>query len=201
MPDAAAPETSVAAVILAAGASQRLGEPKQLVSLHGESLIRRSARLAAESGCSPVLVVIGFEAPRMRNELEGSCVRLVENPEWPEGMGSSLRAGMAAAAELEPPPSAVLLLVCDQARLTAVHLRTLLASHRSGGLPITASVYGKQPGVPAIFASRLLPQLLAVSGDHGARDLIRSHRASVQEIPWPEGAYDLDTPADREQLA
>jgi molybdenum cofactor cytidylyltransferase len=91
----------------------------------------------------------------------------------------------------------VLVLVCDQPRLTADHLRQLLDLHKAtDNLGITASVYGQRAGVPAIFWSRLFPALLASQGDRGARDLIRASTAEVQGIPWPEGELDIDRPED-----
>jgi molybdenum cofactor cytidylyltransferase len=191
------PDFRCAAVVLAAGASTRLGQPKQLVRLEGESLLHRTARLALEAGCSPVLVVLGFEAETLRAELHGLNVDVVVNHEWQEGMGASLRSGMEALRKRDPQPNAVLVLVCDQPRLAADHLRTLLAHHQSARrIAITASVYARRAGVPAIFAAKLFSALLASSGDRGARNLIRAHAAEVQGIPWPAGELDLDLPED-----
>jgi molybdenum cofactor cytidylyltransferase len=191
------PDFRCAAVVLAAGPSTRLGQPKQLVRIDGESLLHRTARLALEVGCSPALVVLGFEAETLRAELHGLNIDLVVNHEWHEGMGASLRSGMEALRDSDPQPHAVLILVCDQPRLTADHLRTLLARHQSARpVAITASVYARRAGVPAIFSAKLFSALLASSGDRGARDLIRAHAAEVQGIPWPAGELDLDLPED-----
>jgi molybdenum cofactor cytidylyltransferase len=203
------PDFRCAAVLLAAGASTRLGQPKQLIHIDGESLLRRTARLALEAGCSPIYVVLGYEADGMRPELAdlpidaSMPVNIVVNQNWIEGMGASLRSGMQALRTAEPQPEGVLVLVCDQPRLTADHLRELLArqadarhttaaSHRA----ITASSYSGRYGVPAVFSARLFPALLASQGDRGARDLIRAHAAEVQGIPWPPGELDLDSPED-----
>lgn len=199
------PDFRCAAIVLAAGASRRLGQPKQLVRIGGESLLRRTARLAVEAGCTPVAVVVGFEAERMGGELAGLAIETVLNPRWHEGMGSSLRAGIGAIAKLAPATEAVLLLVCDQPRLSAEHLGTLLARHEGelagSRKPITASVYGRNTGernagVPAVFARRYFDELSAIAGDRGARDLLRAHWEEVEGIPWPEGALDLDRPED-----
>ena len=191
------PDFRCAAVVLAAGASTRLGQPKQLVRIDGESLLHRTARLALEAGCSPVHVVLGFDADSMRAELQGLAADPVVNREWQEGMGASLRSGIEALRRSDPQPHAVLILVCDQPRLPADHLRALLARHQSARrIAITASVYARRTGVPAIFAAKLFSALLASSGDRGARDLIRAHAAEVQGIPWPAGELDLDLPDD-----
>ncbi len=200
MPDAAREPGSpqIAAVLLAAGASTRLGQSKQLIQVAGESLLRRSARLAVEAGCAPVFVVLGFEAERMRTELEGLKVQTVVNNEWKEGMGSSLRRGVAAASQTQTHPAGVLVLVCDQLRLNLEHLSNLLDRHTHGAAPITASLYAGKSGVPAVFAARLFPELLAAEGDSGARNLILQYGSRVQTLAWPDGALDLDLP---EQLA
>jgi molybdenum cofactor cytidylyltransferase len=195
------PEFRSAAVLLAAGASTRLGQSKQLIRLEGESLLHRTARLAVEAGCSPVFVVLGFEAQRMQVELRGLPVEVLTNPQWEEGMGSSLRFGMTALCRHQPQPDSVLVLLCDQPRLTAEHLRELLAAHKEGGgSAITASVYAQRAGVPAIFPARLFPELLASVGDQGAKNLIRAHAVDVQGILWPEGEFDLDRPQDLNRL-
>lgn len=191
----------IAALVLAAGASARLGQPKQLLRVGGESLLRRTCRLALESGCSPVIAVIGSGAGRMRQELRGLNVSPVANPSWPEGMGSSLRCGMDTLLALDPPPDAVLLLVCDQPRLSREHLRRLLDEHRSSHAPIVASEYAGRAGVPAVFASSFFPQLAASSGDRGARDLIRNAADQARTLPWPDGAADIDRPEDLGELA
>jgi molybdenum cofactor cytidylyltransferase len=200
------PDLRCAAVLLAAGASTRLGQPKQLIRIEGESLLHRTARLALEAGCSPVHVVLGFEAERLRPELSSLPVNIVVNPNWNEGMGASIRSGMEALRTQRPQPEAVLILVCDQPRLTTGHLRELLTLHTatSGGTndtgashpAITASLYAGRSGVPAVFSSKLFPALLASQGDRGARDLIRAHSEEVQGIPWPPGELDLDRPED-----
>lgn len=194
------PDLRCAAVILAAGASTRLGQPKQLIRIGAETLLHRTARLALEAGCTPVFVVLGFEAAKMRLELSGLPVEVVVNAAWQEGMGSSLCHGVEAVRKLTPLPNAALVLVCDQPRLTAEHLRELLAFHKVSPTGretgITASVYAHTAGVPAIFPARFFSTLAAIQGDRGARDVLRAHTSEVQGIPWPGGQFDLDRPKD-----
>lgn len=181
----------IAAVILAAGASERLGQPKQLIQVGGESLLRRTARLAVQAGCAPVWVVLGFAAEQMRPELQGLPVQALTNAHWSRGMASSLRSGVSAA---QVSADAVLLLVCDQVRLSGDHLRALLTQHRGGTTAITASAYGGRLGVPAIFNARLFSELLQIEGDRGAREVIERHPAETQAVSWLDGAFDLDSP-------
>jgi molybdenum cofactor cytidylyltransferase len=197
MPDSGSDDAvmpKAGAVVLAAGASRRLGRPKQLIPIEGESLLRRTARLALEAGCAPIVVVLGFEAERMAAELADLHVATAVNANWSSGMGSSLRCGVAAARRARPEMDALLLLVCDQPSLTVDHLRTLLALHGSGSAPVTASAYAGRSGVPAVFAPRFFPELERIEGDCGARDLIVGH--NTQAVPWPEGARDVDFPED-----
>jgi molybdenum cofactor cytidylyltransferase len=192
MPEVGA--STVAAVVLAAGASRRLGRPKQLILHDGESLLRRTARLALEAGCAPVVVVLGFEAEVMRAELGGLAIDVAVNPNWPDGMGSSLACGVRAALGVRPKTDALLVLVCDQPRLTMAHLHALLAHQTAGAAALTASAYAGKSGVPAVFAASFFPELMQLEGDRGARDLILRHGA--QTVDWPEGIHDIDLPED-----
>ena len=130
--------SSCAAVILAAGASRRLGQAKQLVTIGGEPLLRRTVRLAAQAGCHPIVVVLGFEADRMRSALAGFRVIVAVNEDWRAGMGSSLRCGVETALQISPPPEAILLMVCDQIRLRA---GSPILFYPAGALAITVLAF------------------------------------------------------------
>jgi CTP:molybdopterin cytidylyltransferase MocA len=178
----------VPTVILAAGASRRLGSPKQLVVLEGETLLRRIARTALAGG-GPVTVVTGCRAADMAATLEGLPVRVLENPGWEEGMASSIRAGAAA---LPPDASGVLLLLCDQPAVNPGLLARLQAAHRAEPQAVVACAYGGTAGVPTLIPARHFPRLLALRGDQGARGLLREEGAVL--IPFPEGEADVDGP-------
>lgn len=192
--------TGIAAILLAAGASTRLGQAKQLIRLGNESLLRRTARLALEAGCAPLFVVLGYEAERIRAELTGLDATAVVNDGWAEGMGSSLRCGMEAVRGMGTQPVGVLVLVCDQPKVTVEHLRRLLAEQDGGEARITASEYAGRLGVPAVFGRGFFAELLEMEGDRGAREVIRRHSASVNIVPWPEGEADVDRLEDLERL-
>ncbi|WP_158748630.1 NTP transferase domain-containing protein [Acidobacterium sp. S8] len=189
-----------AAIVLAAGASTRLGQPKQLLRLNEESLLRRSVRLAAEADCSPIFVVLGFESMRMKQELQDLDIEPVINSDWKSGMGSSLRCGIEALIREIPAPQRVLLLLCDQIKLSSEILsQLLLASEESSG-HIIASRYAERLGVPAIFPNRFYADLLHVEGDQGARTVIQQHAHQVIAIDFPNGAIDIDTALDLKHL-
>lgn len=193
-------QAAVAAVVLAAGASRRLGQPKQLVQVEGESLLRRTARIALAAGYEPVFVVLGFEAAGMAIEVADLSIRALINDDWNLGMATSIRTGTIAALAVRPEVDALLLLVCDQPQLSASHLQALLAAHRQGSLPITASEYGGKAGVPAVLARAMGPELLTLEGDAGAREIIRRVPARVSTVSWPAGLVDVDLPEDLEGL-
>ena len=173
-----------AAVILAAGASTRLGEPKQLVRLGGETLLERAVRVAREAGCEPVVVVLGAEAERVLAACDLRGARVVRNEQWREGMASSVRVGVAAADGAD----GVVLMTCDQPAVTAEHLRALMVSGA-----VTASAYSGRRGVPAYFPASCFAELMRLTGDAGARELLRE--ASVIDLPG--GELDVDTEADQ----
>lgn len=183
-------------VLLAAGGSSRFGRPKQLVRVGGETLIRRAARAAVASGASEVVVVVGHEAERISRELEGLPLRIVENDAWRNGMGDSIAAGVAALTDSDAP---VVVALADQPKVTAAHLAALARTVAEGAAPVVASVYEGRRGAPCAFAPSMRPSLLALSGDAGARDLIRPLE-NVAEIAFEDAALDIDEPAHTELL-
>ncbi len=183
-------------VILAAGASARLGRPKQLLAFQGESLLRRAADAAVRSGCRPIVVVLGAYGSRCALEVRGLPVRMVENPRWREGIGASLGAGVAALTAADPEVGAIVIAVCDQPYLSTDTIRSLVDTHRASGSPIVASEYEGIVGVPALFDRTLFDALTSLGGSEGARHVIARHRDSVRCVPFPGGGLDIDTPDD-----
>jgi len=165
-------------IVLAAGASKRLGRPKQLVHFEGEPLVVRAARTAA--AVAPVIVVIPPNAA-IREVLRGFTT--IEN--MGEGMASSLRCGVAETT------GDVLIVLCDQPQITSEHLRALIDAHA----PIAATGYSGISGVPAFFSAKFRDELLALRGDAGARTIIDAHRNEVVTIPFEAAAFDVDTDA------
>ncbi|HEX2269158.1 MAG TPA: nucleotidyltransferase family protein [Pyrinomonadaceae bacterium] len=191
--------STVGLLLLAAGASRRLGAPKQLLAYKGESLLRRAARTALASLCRPVIVVLGAHRERVESEVADLPLEIVFNEEWAMGMGTSIRAGMeylTARADTH----AVVVMLCDQPRVEARIINELVAAYRATNAPLVTAKYDGTHGVPALFDQRLYPALLALTGSQGAKSLILAHSAHLSEVPTPEAALDVDTLADYERL-
>lgn len=182
---------SLSALVLAAGASRRLGRPKQLLKLNGESLAHRAARLALEAGYLPVRVVLGAVDAELRMALQDLPVCLLENPDWAEGLASSLRRGVAEWGEQE---AGLLVLACDQPALDVAILSDLARAFGIDPDRPVACGYGGGLGLPAVLPRRLAPELLQLRGDRGAKPLLIREKA--QTVDFPRGLLDLDTPED-----
>ncbi|MBC8139725.1 MAG: nucleotidyltransferase family protein [Fibrella sp.] len=192
----------LAAVILAAGGSTRLGQPKQLLRFQGEPFVTRIARITDDIGCSPIVIVTGSSAPEVEGVLEPlPFTRTVFNPDWETGMGSSIRAGISALLADGTSFDAVLLLVCDQPLVSETLLFHISETYQDSGKKVVASEYNGIWGVPCVFDRDILPELAALGATGGAKSVIERHRRAKDAIsvPFPGGAFDVDTPADWER--
>ncbi|MET0340456.1 MAG: nucleotidyltransferase family protein [Polyangiales bacterium] len=188
--------TSIACVVLAAGRSARLGRPKQLVSVDGHPLVRRTAIAARASRCRHVGVVLGAASAAVERALFGVDVARLANPAWETGLASSLAVAVEFAEARGA--DALLVCVCDQPHLSTAHLDALCAAHVGSGRAV-ASAYAGILGVPAVFPRARFAALRTLQGDRGAGALLRNDREALT-IAWPEGAVDLDTPEDLARL-
>lgn len=178
--------TRVAGLVLAAGEGRRFGGPKAPVVIEGERLVDRAVRVLREGGCDPVYVVLGAWSGDVPDAI------VVANPEWPEGMGSSLRAGLTAL-EGAPVDAAVVTLV-DLPGLTSAAVRRLVDA--GGGL--AAATYDGERGHPVRFGREHWAGISeSARGDAGARDYLRSHADEVNliEVGDVASGEDLDEPA------
>ena len=179
----------VAAIVLAAGASKRLGEPKQLVVIGGETLLERTVRVAREA-CSPVVVVVGAEYEQvLANSVLGDVVTVI-NDKWSEGMASSIRLGVETLELMAKDAAGGGLMTCDQPAVTVKHLSRLIQQAE-----VKASRYAGRNGVPAFFPKKYFDSLMKLKGDVGARELLAEARYEELE----NGELDLDTLADLEK--
>ncbi|HET7221290.1 MAG TPA: nucleotidyltransferase family protein [Vicinamibacterales bacterium] len=181
----------VSGVVLAAGASNRMGQHKLLLPLGGEPLVRRVAGAVRDAGFDDVLVVAGHGHERVVAALAGLAVRHVVNADYATGMGSSFRTAVAALVDSE----AAMFALADQPLLTAADYRRLLDAYRTTPGGIISVRYGDVTAPPHLFASRYFPELALL--EHGARPVLQRHANSTTVLHFPpELLLDVDTPDD-----
>lgn len=192
--------STIGQMILAAGASTRMGTPKQLLAYRGCTLIRHMAEVAIASVCQPIVVVLGANAERVKPEISQLPIHIIENQQWEEGMSASIRAGLEALLAVNQNLEAVAIALCDQPFVSPQTLNQLVEAYHLTRKPIIASEYSGTLGVPTLFSGTLFSELMALKSTEGAKKLINKHIHEVFSIPFPEGAIDIDTPNDYEQL-
>ncbi len=183
-------------VILAAGASTRMGSPKQLLELEGRPLVVRAVQAALASPAWPVVVVLGAHAESIRPALARLPVLIADNPAWAEGMAASIRAGITTLRQFSRGLDAAVIALCDQPAFSAATIATLVATQHATGRSIVAARYGNRHGAPALVLREHFPALAALTGEEGARALLNGDPTHVAGVDLPELAHDLDTPAD-----
>jgi molybdenum cofactor cytidylyltransferase len=189
----------VAAVVLAAGGSKRMGQAKQLLPIDGQPMVRRVVQAVCQAGLAQVLVVVGAEGERVAHVLSGLELEIVYNRSWEQGMSTSVRAGLQA---LRPEIEAAILVLADQPGLTPDVLDALVAGYRASRAPIVAPFYLGRRGNPVLFARSLFAELSRVEGDQGGRALLVRHAQDVARVDLDEAAIllDVDTRQDYEGL-
>lgn len=191
---------TVGAVILAAGESSRLGEPKQLLPYRGCSLIRRAINAAIEGGCAPIMVILGSDVASVSEEIPQDGTVIVENPDWRSGIGTSVRTGVQQLLTVAPKTKALVLLVCDQPFVNGEVVRKLIEHWRTEGKPIVASAYSGTLGVPALLDSSCFAELLQIGDSHGAKSIILRLPSRVTPFDFANGSIDIDNRHDYEQI-
>jgi molybdenum cofactor cytidylyltransferase len=188
--------SGIGILILAAGASTRLGHPKQLLDYRGKPLIRQMAEVAIASICQPVGVVLGACAETIAPHLADLDIHIACNEQWQTGMASSIQCGLRKMLDVDPNLEAIVLMVCDQPFVSPHLIHQLISEYQTSNSLIVASKYAGILGVPALFHKTVFSKLFALQGDVGARSIIQQHRSHCLSIPFAEGAIDLDTPND-----
>ncbi|MDJ1500081.1 nucleotidyltransferase family protein [Xanthocytophaga agilis] len=186
-------------LLLAAGASTRLGQPKQLLQFQGQSLIERSIQTILALDVTERVVVLGAHANEISSEIASLPIETIINHNWDEGMASSIRMGVNYMLQKKPNLEAIVLMLCDQPFVTPDLLNQLIQIYEQTAAPIVASSYQDVLGVPALFAHGTFYKLLALKGDKGARSIIPDYQELLQFVSFPKGGIDIDTIEDYEK--
>jgi len=188
----------VAAIVAAAGESRRFGSPKMLAPFRGEPLLRATVRNVTKAGLDEVIVVLGPDASAVQDALNDLPVRITINPDPSQGLGSSIAAGVRAAASAE----AVIVVLGDQPTLDAAVVRGLYDAWLRTGAAIVLPEYRGQRAPPVLFSRRVFPELLKLEGEAGGREVVSRDPARVHAVHLDQDVpADVDTPGDLAALS
>lgn len=183
-------------ILLAAGASSRLGRPKQLLLYQGKTLLQHGIQVAIDTGTKSIIVVLGANTNFLIKETANQSIEVILNEQWKEGMASSIRCGIHKLLERAPELNAVIIMVCDQPYVTTKLLNDLMIKHQETGKPIVASSYENNQGTPALFDKTIFASLLELKGDVGAKRIMKANPDLVALVNFPLGEIDIDTEED-----
>jgi molybdenum cofactor cytidylyltransferase len=185
-----------AIIILAAGNSSRLGRPKQLLPYRGSTLLAHVVAEALKTSLQPVIVVTGAYHTEIEASLPDEPVVLVYNAHWETGMGPGIVAGLEKALSIEPHLQTAIVAVCDQPYISAELFQTLVEQHSILGKGLIACSYSETLGTPVLFAQCYFKELSMLTGNAGAKQLLKRYPEDVASIAFPKGSIDIDTEED-----
>jgi len=186
---------SIGIIILAAGASRRMGSPKQLLKIDNQTLIERAIAITQALDKKQTVVVLGANAEKITPFISAQpSVDYIINEHWEQGMGTTLKVGLEFLLNTEMDFSAVIVMVCDQPYLSTKKLQELIDRYHETKAAIVATTYNSIIGVPALFSKALFDKLISLDKDEGARKIIKRYKGKIEVIDFPNGIYDLDTP-------
>jgi molybdenum cofactor cytidylyltransferase len=188
-----------AIVILAAGSSSRMGNPKQLLLYKGKSLIQHSIYEAMQT-MHPVIVVVGANRDLIKNELKELDITIAENERWAEGISTSLHCGLTAAKKLTNDVDGIIFMVSDQPFISRLLLDQLLKAQHETGLPIIGGYYKDTFATPVLFHKIFFDELMNLKGDTGAKKLTGKYKHLATFVSFPDGDIDIDTMEDYKAL-
>jgi molybdenum cofactor cytidylyltransferase len=186
-------------IILAAGESGRLGQPKQNLLFQNKTLLQRAIETGLNSKCRPVIVVLGANAGVINPAIQHETVTVIYNPDWNEGMTSSIRTGIKEI-EKNKAIDSVLIMLCDQPFVDPVLINDMLRKQQETGKAIVACSYKDTVGVPVLFDRSLFAELLLLKGHEGAKNLLKDHPKDIVTIQFDKGNIDIDTMDDYQRL-
>jgi molybdenum cofactor cytidylyltransferase len=190
---------SAAAVILAAGQSRRMGRAKQLIRVAGKPLLEHTIANVRASGVGEIVLVLGAQMDEIRSQVKLDGVKVVENPEFEQGMGSSLSAGLKA---LSTRAAAALIVLADQPSIQPATLDRLIAYHAASSPQIVIPTYRGFRGNPVLLDRSVFPEVMGLSGDVGCRAIFGDHTQGIHKVAVDDVGVllDADTSADVEEL-
>lgn len=192
--------TIIEVLILAAGASRRLGEPKQLIKYGGTSLIRRIAIESIKAEIGGVTVVTGYEADSIASEISDLNIEVFFNKDWEEGIGASIRNGLEHILKKQPDTNAILITMVDQPFVNAQHLQKIANAYDPARPMIIASAYSGTFGVPVLVDNYYFEKLMELKGDEGGKKIFVQYLKDIVEIPFIDGSIDIDHQEDLAKL-
>lgn len=187
-------------IILAAGASTRLGQPKQLLLFNGKTLLTHTIEQGLSSGCRPIIVVLGSQAEKIKLEINSYPIFTVKNPNLELGMSSSIQTGLKELKRIQPDSKGVVITLCDQPFISSSIIDKLVETYQQTQPLMVVSEYNNILGVPALFSNRLFKELMNLDTTTGAKYLIKKYPNERSIVPFPLGNFDIDTPQDYENL-
>lgn len=195
----AARAVRVTGVVLGAGRATRMGGSKLLRPVGGQPMVARVVDAALASGLAETVVVVGHEADEVRDVLRGRAVRVVLNPDFADGMSTSMRAGLRAVG---PGCDAVMFVLADQPFVTAALLDLLIGEYAASGKAVVRPEVRGRPAHPVVVGAALFPELLAESGDRGGRRVIERHAADLRLVAVEDArlCIDIDSPEEYERV-
>ena len=185
-------------IILAAGSSSRMGEPKQLMMYKNKTFLQHIIAEAKNVNLEPVICVTGYQSDLIKKSLMGMDVSIVYNPQWPEGMGSGISAGIKQL--LVSDVDSVILAVGDQPYVSSDLFKTMQKLKDQSGKGIVACSYAGTLGTPVLFGKDYFSQLKSLSGNQGAKNIVKLNMSDVCPIEFEKGSIDIDTKEDYENL-
>ena len=186
-------------IILAAGSSSRLGQPKQLLAYKNSTLLKNTIE-ASLSENTLVIVVTGSNKDLIENELDFADIKISYNPDWESGMSSSISKGLTDLLAFFPDCESCIFTVCDQPYVTQTIFENLISEYQKTGKGIIASSYAETFGTPVLFDKKYFSELLKLKGQEGAKKIINRFPEDTVSIPFEKGNIDIDTQEDYSQL-
>jgi molybdenum cofactor cytidylyltransferase len=190
---------NVGIIILAAGASTRMGAPKQLLLIEGKTLIKRVNDIALDTPCYPVVTVLGANRALIKKELANVPITIIDNPQWEKGMSSSIKMGLAGTYMTLKEIDAVIFLTVDMPYISANLINDMIKkANENEEISIVACKYengtgASTNGIPVLFKRNMFSDLLELTGDEGAKKIILRNKEKTALIDFPDGKIDLDT--------